>query len=405
MLTQIERYKKKVEKELFEDILPFWSEHVTDRENGGFYGWITNDLTIQKEADKGAVLCTRILWTFAAAARLYGKPQYLETARHAYRFIQERLWDKEQGGIIWMTDYRGNPVNTRKQIYAQAFAIYAFAEYYRVVQEEEVLQRAKELFRQIEMYGYDPVYKGYIEACTQDWKPIEDMRLSDKDMNERKSMNTCLHVLEAYANLLRVWDNDLVRERLGELVHVMQEHIIDRETGHCYLFFDDDWTIKCDRISFGHDIEASWLMCDAAEILGQEEDKMKVDILAQKMAESVYKNGLDLKYGGIYDEMERDGSIKDQKPWWPQAEAAVGFLNAYQLSSDNRFFEASRMCWEFIEDHVVDTQYGEWFWKVSREGKPFMEEPKVEPWKCPYHNARACFEVIRRLEAIEKMNR
>ena len=390
-------------RELTENILPFWMRYTVDREHGGFYGKVTCDLKVEKEAARAAVINARLLWTFSAACRLLG-PEYRETADWAYAYIVDKFWDRQHGGIYWMLDFLGNPISDRKQIYAQAFAIYGLAEYYRATGVAESLERAKQLFRLIEEKSHEPVYGGYLEACSRDWGALDDLRLSEKDLNSPKSMNTHLHVMEAYTNLLRVWRDPVLEACQKGLLEVTMDRIVDGATGHFKLFFDNQWNSLSDHISFGHDIEGSWLIFEAAEVLGDAELFARARRLAVEMAFAVYEQGLD-KDGSLFYEADSKGVFIDpNKHWWAQAEAVVGFYNAWQISRDVRFLEAARRAWEYIDEKVVDKVHGEWHAKLSPQGMPFTEQEDPNdaclagPWKCPYHNSRVCFEMMERLE-------
>jgi mannobiose 2-epimerase len=392
----------RLKKEVAEDILPFWARHAVDRENGGFYGRIDCDLHVDAQAPRAAVINTRVLWTFAAACRLVDA-RYREMADRAWGYIIDKFWDCEHGGLYWMVDYLGRPFSGRKQTYAQAFAIYGMAEYFRATGNADSLDRAKQLFRLVEVYSYDTVHKGYLEACARDWGPLEDMRLSEKDMNCPKSMNTHIHILEAYTNLLRVWREPCLLARQKELLEVMMDRIVDQSTAHFRLFLDEEWNSLNDHVSFGHDIEGSWLMVEAAEVVGDAALIDRARTLAVRMADAVAREALD-KDGSIFYEANSKGVFVDpNKHWWAQAEAVVGFYNAYQISGEERFRELAYRAWEFIEAKVVDRVHGEWHAKLKPDGTPFRESEDAEaclvgPWKCPYHNSRVCYEMLERLE-------
>ena len=403
-------------QELLEDILPFWRRRTVDERRGGFIGQMSNDLQIQDDAPKGLILNARILWTFSAAYAYTQDDQDRSLAQRAYEYLMDHFLDRERGGCFWELDSNGAVLDDKKKIYGEAFCLYALAEYYRVFGEAQALDRATDIFDLIETHAHDDRYGGYFEVMSRDWQPCEDMRLSDKDMNEKKSMNNHLHILEGYTNLLRVlsWrgrpglasrgrpaldqeqGQDALATSLRGLIDIFQRHILNAEQTHLQHFFDDAWTPKSDSYTFGHDIEGSWLLCEAAEVLGEQRLMTEVQSVALRIARTVLAEGLDAD-GGLFYEGRGGRIINPNKEWWPQAEAVVGFYNAWQLTGENAFREAAGRCWQFIQDHVVDHEHGEWFWCIRPDGTPDPSLPKVSPWKCPYHNGRCCLEIIRRV--------
>ena len=395
----------RIRAELVGNVLPFWPRYVLDRRNGGFFGTVGPDLDVRQESLRASVVNSRILWTYAAAARLIDV-SWRETADWAFDYLVRHVWDADEGGLYWMVDAHGAPVAAHKQTYAQAFGIYALAEYHRATGDRDSLGLAKQLYALIEQHCADSVHPGYFEARGRAWQPLDDMRLSDKDLNCPKSMNTHLHVLEAYTNLLRVWPDETLKARQRELLLVMMDHIIDSETGHFRLFFDEAWKSLSDHVSFGHDIEGSWLLVEAAEVLGDPALLKRAQTLALLMADVAADQALD-EDGSLVYEADGEGRLIDvRKHWWVQAEAVVGFYNAFELSGETRFQTASQRAWNYIEDHIVDRVHGEWHAKLSREGIALTEaeDPDavlVGPWKCPYHNARVCYEMLERLGRSE----
>ncbi|MBO9151775.1 AGE family epimerase/isomerase [Chitinophaga sp. GCM10012297] len=387
-------FRKELQTEL-ENILRFWMEHTIDERHGGFKGRIMHNGAADAYALKGVVLNARILWTFSVAHRYDARPEYIATARRAYAYITEHFIDTEFGGVYWTVDYTGKPVDTKKQIYALSFAAYAFSEYYKAAGEELAKEQAIALYRLIEQHAYDPEHGGYFEAFSRDWGELKDLRLSAKDANEKKTMNTHLHVLEAYANLYTVWPDDGLKRSIIGLLNVFYDKMLNTNKNRLSLFFDERWQVKGNLVSYGHDIEAAWLMQEAAEIIKAEEVIQKFREVAVRMAETALE-GVD-EDGGMWYEYDADADhLVREKHWWPQAEAVVGFLNAWQLSRKERFLRQAEASWQFIRRSILDKQHGEWFWGIDAEGKP-MQEDKAGLWKCPYHNARACLEGIRRL--------
>lgn len=384
-----------IEAELRGNILPFWIKHTPDKEQGGFYGALSNELVVNNDAPRTAVLTARNLWTYSAAYRLYHDNNYLWMARRAYDYLAQKFWDHDYGGVYWTLDRRGCPTNDRKHVYAQAFAIYGLAEFYRATGEPHSLALAQHLFDLIETHSFDPIYGGNLECCSREWGALDDMRLSPRDVNSHKSMNTLLHLMEAYTNLLRVWPDEELKAKQRGLIEVFLQHIIDPQTHHFKLFFDDAWHSLDDHISPGHDIEGSWLLVEAAEVQGDE------DLLAQTRAVAVQMADAVSAYvdadGGLVYEATPHGIENYEKHWWVQAEGLVGFTNAHHLSGRAEFAQAADRLWNLIEAHFVDRVYGDWRKVLDRNGTPLAQYPKVGPWECPYHHARACFEMLARL--------
>ncbi len=395
-LPQPQCWAQRIEAELRDNILRFWSEKTLDRENGGFYGAMTNDLRVDNSVPRTAVLTARILWTFSAAYGRYGEASYGETAARAYDTIRRHFVDEACGGIFWAVDRHGRPVEDRKHVYAQAFTIYGLAEYYRATGAQAALALAQELFRLVERHSADPVYGGNIEALSRTWGALDDMRLSPRDVNSRKSMNTLLHLMEAYTNLLRAWPDPALRAKQAGLIEIFLQRVIDPETHHQRLFFDDAWNWRhlSEVVSYGHDIETSWLLVEAAEEQGDPALLARVQAEAVRMATAVYAQAIE-PGGSLANESE--DQTAGEKHWWPQAEAVVGFTNAYQLSGQQHFVAAAAGCWEAIEARFVDRVHGDWYKALDRHGRPDPNRLKVGPWECPYHHGRMCLEMLQRL--------
>jgi mannobiose 2-epimerase len=387
-----------MKEELTGNILPFWIRHAVDKDNGGFYGAVTNDLQVRNEVPRSSILCARILWAYAAAYRTFGSEEYLIMARWALNYLTRVFQDAEFGGIYWQVDTQGKPVRDRKHHYAQAFAIYGLSEFQRATGDPQSLAFAQNLFRLLEQHACDPVNGGYLEGSSREWGALADMRLSDKEPDCRKSMNTLLHMLEGYSNLLRVWDDAELRERHRDLLRIFQQHVVDPQTRHFRLFFDDRWTSLSHAESYGHDIEGSWLLWEAAELQGETALTTGLRETVVGIADAVLRDGLD-EDGSVLGEGGPNGLTDTNKSWWSQIEGMVGFYNAYQLSGDARFAEAAGRCWEYIQNRVIDREHGDWFKLLNRDGTPIHAIYKAGPWECPYHHTRGCLEMISRLDA------
>ena len=382
--------------ELVENILPFWMEYAPDRDRGGFHGEIGDDLRINDGAQRGSVLCSRILWTFASAYRRIGKTEYLDAADWAFRALTETFIDPEYGGVFWSVDSEGNPVEDRKHHYAQAFAIYGLTEYHRVRPGAGALELAQSIYELLEEHARDRRYGGYIEGSARDWSELERMRLSERDLESRKSMNTMLHVIEAYSNLLRVHEDQALARRHHALITLFLDRIL--RNGHLSLFFDDEWNPLTPAWSFGHDIEAAWLLVDGA-ILHDDEDLIyRCGDAAIALAERTMTEGTD-DDGGIIYEAEPGRVTDGNKAWWVQAEAIVGYHTAWLISRDGRFLDAMNRSWRYISEHLIDRERGGWIKQLTRDNRRIPGRPRVSLWDCPYHHGRACMEMVERIQA------
>lgn len=386
---------QELEDEL-EQILQYWIMHMPDLAQRGFYGRIDEQNIPDKKAPKGSVLNARILWTFSAACNYNPRAEYRAIADRAFEYIINCFVDKEFGGVYWSVDHKGNPLDTKNQVYALAFVIYACSEYYLCSKSESAKKLAIQLYYLIQQYSFDKERGGYFEAFTREWTSLNDLRLSEKDANEKKTMNTHLHVLEAYTNLYRIWPKQELAHHIQLLLRVFDEHIINRETHHLDLFFDENWQRKSDTISFGHDIEAAWLLSEAAKEIQDNDmiEKMKQNALL--LAQSV-TDGLDSDGGLWYEYEPQHKKLIKEKHWWPQAEALVGFFHAWQLSGSDQYREHVDKNWQFIKRYIKDNTNGEWFWGVDENHQVMPGQDKAGFWKCPYHNSRACLEIVKRL--------
>ncbi len=393
-------HARAAETELREHILPFWLAHARDQKLGGFHGEIDNELAVNPAAPRGLLLTARILWTFSAAYRRYQDPAYLEMARWAYADLTGHFLDREHGGFYWSLNADLSPLETRKQTYGQVFAIYGLSEYARATGETAARDLAIQTYQLLNKHTHDRQLGGFLETATRDWCRPAQWDAHIMGVPTAKSQNTNLHVMEAFTALLRIWPDDSIRQSLREMIEIMLERILDPQTHHLVLFLDQDWRPQGDSISYGHDIEVSWLLVEAAEVLGEPDLLARVRRESVAIAEATLASGVDPADGGIFNEGNPAGVTDRSKDWWPQAEAVVGFLNAYQLTGETRYFQASQRTWAFIETRLCDRVHGEWFWSADPSPTRRARHPKAGFWKCPYHNARACLELIERLEHL-----
>lgn len=393
----------RLQKELSEElssILEFWSTSCIDQVNGGFIGSMDHFGQVDNEANKGCILNTRILWTFSAAYRIEADPEYKRIADRAFSYVTTYFLDPVRGGLFWEVDVNGKPINTKKQAYVQGFGIYAFSEYYRATGDQASLDLAKQLFYILEDNFWEPKFGGYLEALTKDWQELKDMRLSAKDLNSPKSMNTHLHLLEPYTNLYRVWPEPQLKAAIESLLHIFTEKIFNPGTKHLKLFFDLDWNSQFEEISFGHDIEGAWLMNEASMIIGDGEPEESVHQVTKVLVEATLHEGLDSDGSLFYELKGRE--MDTDKHWWPQAEAMVGFMDAYELEGNDLYLDKVVDLWQFIRQHLIDNKNGEWYWRVDNHNKPNEHEVKAGFWKGPYHSGRALMELIERIDKIKE---
>lgn len=390
------------------NILRFWIDRMTDTDHGGYYGQMDGHDQLHPEADKGCILNARILWSFSAAYRVLQNMSYLEAAIRAKRYILEHFIDKEYGGVYWSLNAEGEPVDTKKQTYAIGFTIYGMSELARATGDEEALQCALRLYHDIEDHTFDSEHNGYIEALTRDWQPIADMRLSDKDENGSRTMNTHLHIIEPYTNLVRALriavnrgetkyqeELDAVTKSTYNLLNIFLDVLLNKETYHLDLFFDDAWNGKRNIQSFGHDIEASWLLHETALVLGDKQVLKRVEPIIRKIAVAA-DEGLRPDGSMVYEKWLDTGEIDEQRQWWVLCESVIGHANLYEHFGDAKALGVAIRCWDYIQKRIIDRVHGEWHWAVRPDGTLNFDDDKAGFWKCPYHNSRMCLEILER---------
>ena len=406
-METLSKLKAEAEEVLRSNILPFWLGQMVDRENGGFYGQMRGDGSLVPQANKGGILNARILWSFSAAYRVLGNSEYLQAATRARDYILSYFIDPQYGGTYWEVDCLGHPANTKKQFYCLGFMMYGLSEYARATGDQTALDCADSLFQTIEEQAWEPQYGGYIEAKNRDWQPIADMRLSEKDANFPKSQNTHLHIIEPYTNLYRTLQERpslqvdsaakmALEKALRRLIDIFCSRILNPQTHHLDLFFENDWSRGAGWLeSYGHDIECSWLLHEAALVLGDRHVLSCVEPIVQQVAKASEK-GLNPD-GSMTHEANLDtGEVDADRHWWVQAEAVVGFLNIYQHFGDESALQKALRCWQYIQEHLIDYEGGEWWWSCDAQGRINQTDDKAGFWKCPYHNSRMCLEIIER---------
>lgn len=381
-----------IKDHLTNKIIPFWKA-LRDEKYGGYYGYMDYDLKVDTGAVKGCILNSRIMWFFSNAYTLLKDESLLEEAKHGFAFMKEHCMDRKNGGIFWSIRYNGEPEDTTKHTYNQAFAIYALSSYYEASKDEEALSMAKELFHIIEERCTDEI--GYKEAFDKEFHEIENDKLSENGVIAQKTMNTLLHVFEAYTELYRVAGLQEVKERLMWIMDTFADKVYNPKLHRQEVFFDANMNSILDLHSYGHDIETAWLIDRGVEVLGEKKYEEKMTPITKDLTAQIYKVAFDGH--SLANECEK-GVVNTHRIWWVQAETVVGFLNGWNKNPDKpEYLEAARSTWKFIREHVIDKRDGsEWFWEVDPKGEPYPERPIVEPWKCPYHNGRMCFEVIKR---------
>lgn len=381
-----------VRKELTGRIIPFWKK-LRDNENGGYYGYMDFDLNVNKCYEKGCILNSRILWFFSNAYMTLKDKTLLSEADHAYRFMRDCCEDKEYGGVFWSVTYDGKPLDTTKHTYNQAFAIYALSSYYYASKDAGALDFAMDLFERIETTCTDEY--GYLESFNKQWVLEDNDKLSENGLLADKTMNTLLHVLEAYTELYRVAGNKKVKEALVKILRAFKDQVYNEKTHRLEVFFDAKMNTISDLYSYGHDIEASWLLDRACDVLKDDKITEETHAYTNALAAEVYKEALE--NGSMNNECFK-GVVNTTKVWWVQAEAMVGFYNCYEKTGEARYKEITEQLWNYIKKYIIDKRPGsEWFWDLDKEGSPVSRKPIVEPWKCPYHNGRMCMEIMRRL--------
>ena len=393
MTTKTEQFLQETAEVLKDNILDFWLGLADPR--GGFYGEATSSGEALPDAPRGVILYSRIIWTFSAAYRKLRHPDYLAAAGQARDWLLAHFFDPENSGVYWSVSADGKPLETKKQLYAQGFAIYGLSELYKATRDATTLEAAIDLFRTVEEHFADPEHGGYVEALSRDFKPLEDMSLSAHDINADKTMNSHLHLMEAYANLYQVWADPSLKSALEQLIELTCSRIMGPD-GHLQLYFRRDWSVLPGGISYGHDIETSWLLLECAYATHDFAVVNRVKPFAAALGKAG-NEGL-LPDGSMSYEKLLGDILDESRQWWVQAETVVGNLWLWKYHNDLAAADRAVACWNYIRDHLVDREKGEWYWAILPDGSPDLASPKAGFWKCPYHNSRMCLEILKIFE-------
>jgi mannobiose 2-epimerase len=384
-------------------IADWWVVHAQDQQQGGFFGEINANNQPVINASKGVILNARILWFFSEVALEIPTPAYRACAERAYQYLLQYFFDAEHGGVFWEVSAQGLPLSTKKQVYAQAFAIYALSAYYQLTGEKQALERALECFELIERHAIDRVHEGYLEAFSCSWEQLNDWRLSDKDLNFPKSQNNHLHILEAYTRLHSVYPSVEIRSALKYNIQLFDKYMIDKKTFHLRMFMDMQWGDYSPGFTFGHDIEAAWLIAKGLESLGDTAYSEILTPVLLNVAMTTLQEAIGT-HGQVMDSYDfTTKSINADSVWWVQAEALVGFMYAYAVSAEDKYFLAGERVWEFIKTYQIDKKNGEWLWLSTINSEKPEGFYKVGFWKCPYHNGRAMIEASKYLQQVSKV--
>ena len=378
---------------LTKQIIPFWNK-MEDLDNGGFYGFADENGIPDKTYLKGCILNSRILWFYSASYNLLKDEGLLNKAKHAFDFLKNNFYDNVNSGLYWSLSADAKPLDTTKHTYNQAFAIYGLSEYYKASKDKEALLLAYSLYDTIENKCRDK--DGYFEAFTIDFKPESNEKLSENGVMAERTMNTLLHVLEAYSVLYEADRNEKIGKSIREVLNIFKEKIYNPDKKICEVFFDKNYNSLIDLESYGHDIEASWLIYRALEVL---DDKKYYDIMlpvVEGLAEASYINGIDKANNAMFNECEKK-VISRKKVWWVQAESVTGFYNAYTLTNNEDYLNMSSKVWDYIQKYIIDKNTGEWIEDIQEDNTVTKGQALAHEWKCPYHNGRMCIEMIKRL--------
>ena len=338
---------------------------------------------------RSGVLISRVLWACSAAKNLTGDAHYAQLAQTAYEDLCANYLDKEFGGVYNDLNADGSVLDDRKVSYNQSYAIYALSEYYRATGCEEALAKAMDIYALIEHSAWDAVRGGYHTVCDRVWRVQPDSF----------TMDTHLHLMEAYTNLHKAKADPAVARSLRQCVEALRSRFL-RPSGALYQNLQLTWEPTADTSDrFGDEGECVWMMAEAAAQLGDEAYTAQVMEAVRAMADNIVAVGYDKDHGGVYDRLNADGSMSTDKLWWEESEAATGLLYAYALFGEERFARGALGIWDFMRTYFLNAD-DEWNWKTRADGSFIPITDPASPLKCPYHSARIavlCVPVLERL--------
>lgn len=391
-----EALRSEIEHDLLTNILPYWLEKSPDA-YGGFNGLIAYNGVANEQAPKGAVLGARILWTFSAAYRNYSIAAHKDYADKIQQFYIQHFIDKRYGGVYWTLNPEGAMLDGTKQTYAAAFGIYGLSEHFRATGNKQSLETAISLYRTLNEKVKDKQNGGYKEVMSRDYSSTVSNGVDDH-AGATKTMNTHIHLLEAFTNLYKVWHDKQLENDIRDLIMILSssDRLYNPQTGHLRLFCNDAWQ-ELDKVdSYGHDIETSWLLYEAAEVLGDKALILTVGKQSVRMVDVALAEGTNPDGSMIYEKNSK--GLQRRLSWWPQCESIVGCVNAWQITGKQEYLDQAVKMWQFVRDNFIDRENGEWHHYISASGEVQKKEPKGSLWNCPYHNSRMGFEIVNRLK-------
>lgn len=409
--------RKQILNHMVNEWLPFWESRGCDKEFGGFLTSYDRQGNPTGDGMKYIVSQARMIWGHSALYDYFPeRKELLETAKQGVDFVIKHFWDSEFGGWIWTTDRKGNPINRCKVVYGASFMIYALSQYGLSSGDNRGQEYAIRTFDLLQKYAADAANGGYYENLEADWSISEDGYAA----GDRKSLDIHMHLMEAFTTLYKLTCQEIHHRRLNEVINVILNYMVNMKSGCGWNQFDLAFhpipaiairhTWNDDRggsrqfldsqqtTSYGHNMELSWLLNRAAQVLGDVPDRFHK--ITRLLCEHTLKYGIDYENGGIYrDGLHEGPAVVLDKEWWQNCEVLVGFLDAFQITGNERCWEAFENCWEFANDRMINHAVGEWMQLLSRTGDVIIGD-MGNPWEVIYHTGRTLLECLGRLDTL-----